>query len=130
MFETSKCFFPNGQDLGNADLNRDIYIVAQVMRIGRMLYSDSSKKVASHNQLFKRPHGCAVLNINDVLLNKEATNEEKEFTFKVYQGEEKDFHQLHELIIKKQTSKYNILTGQPNYGDSVFLLDFYVLHII
>ncbi|PSN57625.1 hypothetical protein C0J52_00521 [Blattella germanica] len=115
------------QDLGNADLNCDMWLVAHVMRMGRMLYSDSTKKSSSSSshivpphQLFKRPHGCAVLNINDVLLNKDSppgtTNDEREFTFKVYQGEEKDFHQLHELIIKKQSSKYNPLSGQPNYG--------------
>lgn len=43
-------------------------------------------------------------------------SEGKELTFKVYQSEEKDFFQLHEFIIKKQTSKFNALSGQPNYG--------------
>ncbi|XP_063227619.1 dedicator of cytokinesis protein 3 [Bacillus rossius redtenbacheri] len=109
-------------DLGNADLNRDLHLVAHVMRMGRMLYSDSSRKSAGHaapppppHQLFKRPHGCAVLPVSEVLLAKEA-GEEREFTFRVYQGEERDFHQLHEMIIKKQTSKYSPLSGQPNYG--------------
>lgn len=116
------------QDLGNADLTCDMWLVAHVMRMGRMLYSDSSKKSSSSSnhsvpahQLFKRPHGCAVLNIGDILLNKDSppgsSNDEREFTFKVYQGEEKDFHQLHELIIKKQSNKYNPLSGQPNYGE-------------
>lgn len=114
------------QDLGNADLSCDMWLVAQVMRIGRMLYSDSSRKLGSSShsvpahQLFKRPHGCAVLNINDIFSNKETPpggpNDERELTFKVYQGEEKDFHQLHELIIKKQSNKYSPFSGQPNYG--------------
>ncbi|XP_066992689.2 dedicator of cytokinesis protein 3 [Anabrus simplex] len=112
-------------DLGNADLSRDMYLVAHVMRIGRMLYSDSVKKMSNHaaspHQLFKRPHGCAVLNINEVLLNKESSSEEREFTFKVYQAEEKDFHQLHELLIKKQSNKYSPLPGQPNYGIGISL---------
>ncbi|KDR16623.1 Dedicator of cytokinesis protein 3, partial [Zootermopsis nevadensis] len=123
-------------DLGNADLTCDMWLVAHVMRMGRMLYSDSSKKSSgssSHSvpahQLFKRPHGCAVLNINDILLNKDllpgGSNDEREFTFKVYQGEEKDFHQLHELIIKKQSNKYNPLSGQPNYG---IVISLKVLH--
>lgn len=42
--------------------------------------------------------------------------EEKESTFKVVQGEEKDFFQLHEFIIKKQSNKFSSLQGQPNYG--------------
>ncbi|XP_033610429.1 dedicator of cytokinesis protein 3 isoform X2 [Cryptotermes secundus] len=118
-------------DLGNADLTCDMWLVAHVMRMGRMLYSDSSKKSSSTShsvplhQLFKRPHGCAVLNINEVLSNKDSpqggSNHEREFTFKVYQGEEKDFHQLHELIIKKQSNKYNPLSGQPNYGIGISL---------
>lgn len=36
-------------------------------------------------------------------------------SFKVYQAEEKDFHQLHEFIIR-QSGKYSSLSCQPNYG--------------
>ncbi|KAJ8941123.1 hypothetical protein NQ318_007705 [Aromia moschata] len=105
-------------DLGNADLNKDIYIVAHVMRIGKMLYSDSSKKTEKavvQQQVFKRPHGVAVQNLGEYLTSKEGDNEEKEFSMKVYQAEEKDFHQLHEFIIR-QTGKFNSLSGHMNYG--------------
>lgn len=69
-------------DLGKVDLNRELYLVAHVMRIGRMVYSESSKKVST--QTFKRPHGCAVLYINEVLHDRDPNIEEKEFTMKVY----------------------------------------------
>ncbi|KAF2896229.1 hypothetical protein ILUMI_09945 [Ignelater luminosus] len=111
-------------DLGNADLTKDIYLVAHVMRIGKMLYSESSKKTDKNapalTQVFKRPHGVAVQNLGDMLNHKEGESEEKEFTLKVHQGEEKDFHQLHELIIR-QTGKYSALSCQPNYGIIVSL---------
>lgn len=108
-----------------------------------MLYSESSKKTDKNaptlTQVFKRPHGVAVQNLGDMLNHKEGESEEKEFTLKVrffyllifylfnfifpfwgtiqvYQGEEKDFHQLHELIIR-QTGKYSALSCQPNYGE-------------
>lgn len=74
------------QDLGNADLNKDIYIVAHILRIGRMLYSDSSKKTDKavvQQQVFKRPHGVAVQNLGDYLTCKEGDTEEKEFNMKV-----------------------------------------------
>lgn len=73
-------------DLGNADLNKDIFIVAHIMRIGRMLYSDSSKKTdkaVAQQQVFKRPHGVAVQNLGDYFTSKEGDTDEKEFTMKV-----------------------------------------------
>lgn len=45
-------------------------------------------------------------------------SEEREFMFKVNTCEDKDFFQLHEFIIRKQTSKFSPLSGQPNYGES------------
>ncbi|KAK7862569.1 hypothetical protein R5R35_004185 [Gryllus longicercus] len=108
-------------DLGNADLSRDIYLVAHVLRVGRMLYSDSVKKSSSSpSSVFKRPHGCAVLPVSEVLLSKDSPDE-KEFSCKVFTTDEKDFHQLHELLIKKQSSKYSPLGGQPNYGIGISL---------
>ena len=32
------------EDLGYIDLNADLYLVAQVVRIGKMFYSESAKK--------------------------------------------------------------------------------------
>uniref|UniRef100_T1IUW7 Dedicator of cytokinesis protein 3 n=1 Tax=Strigamia maritima TaxID=126957 RepID=T1IUW7_STRMM len=102
-------------DLGNADLNRDLFIVAHIMRIGRMIYSESSKK--SSQQMFKRPLGCAVLNLSEVLIDKEySSGEDKEFSTKVFTCNESEFYQLHEYIIKKQTNKCSPLPGQPNFG--------------
>ncbi|CAH0555056.1 unnamed protein product [Brassicogethes aeneus] len=113
-------------DLGNSDMTKDLYIVAQVMRVGKMLYSDNSKKTdktITQYQAFKRPHGVAIQNLGDLFNNKEET-EEKEFSLKVYQCEEKDFFQLHEFIIK-QTGKYNALSGPINYGIMISLKIFH-----
>ncbi|XP_054002180.1 dedicator of cytokinesis protein 3 isoform X1 [Hylaeus anthracinus] len=102
-------------DLGNADLGRDLYMVAHVMRCGRMLYSDSSKN-KSGTATYRRPHGVAVLSLAEATQDH---TEEIENTLKVYQGEEKDFHQLHEQIIRN--NKCSPLPGQPNYGIEVSL---------
>ena len=59
------------QDLGSSDLNKDLFIVAHVMRIGKMLHSESGKKLTAtlsnssqnSNCSFKRPFGVGVLNI-------------------------------------------------------------------
>ncbi|XP_049823045.1 dedicator of cytokinesis protein 3 isoform X2 [Aethina tumida] len=111
-------------DLGNSDLNKDIYLVAHVMRIGKMLYSDTSKKTDKNQiqqQVFKRPHCVAVQHLGEFFTLKEGKDdsEEKEFNLKVYQTEEKDFHQLHEFIIR-QSGKYNALSAH-NYGIMVSL---------
>ncbi|XP_051163357.1 dedicator of cytokinesis protein 3 isoform X2 [Leptopilina boulardi] len=106
-------------DLGNADLGRDLYMVAHVMRCGRMLYSDSGKNKAGATT-YRRPHGVAVLSLADA---SQSHTEESELTFKVYQGDEKEFHQLHEQIIRN--NKCSPLPGQPNYG---IVVSFRVLH--
>ncbi|XP_034947378.1 dedicator of cytokinesis protein 3 [Chelonus insularis] len=102
-------------DLGNSDLSRDLYVVAHVMRCGRMLYSDSNKN-KSGGVNYRRPHGVGVLSLAEAAQDH---SEELEMTFKVYQGEEKEFHQLHEQIIKN--NKCSPLPGQPNYGIVVSL---------
>ncbi|XP_003490179.1 dedicator of cytokinesis protein 3 isoform X1 [Bombus impatiens] len=102
-------------DLGNADLSRDLYMVAHVMRCGRMLYSDSGKNKAG-TATYRRPHGVAVLSLAEATQDH---TEELEMTFKVCQGEEKEFHQLHEQIIRN--NKCSPLPGQPNYGIVVSL---------
>ncbi|KAF4516778.1 hypothetical protein B566_EDAN004617 [Ephemera danica] len=122
-------------DLGNSELSRDVVLVAHVLRVGRMLASESVKqKGGAHH--YRRPHGVAVLNISEVLqrerLSEHNQNQqqhtaapqdlEQEFTFKVFQCEERDFHVLHEFIIRKQSNKYNPLSGgQPNLGIDVSL---------
>lgn len=108
------------QDFGEQDLSRDLYIVAHVMRIGKMVYSESSKKVSLSSSApaplsyFKRPLGVAVLSISEILTSK--CSDEKEFTFRVFQTDEKDFYQLHDTLIRKQNSKYSPLSSHPNYG--------------
>lgn len=114
-------------ELGLQDLSRDLYIVAHVMRIGKMVYSESSKKVSLSSSsssssaqtpasYFKRPLGVAVLNIGEMLTSNSGGGDEREFTFRVFQADEKDFCQLHDTLIRKQNSKYSPLSSHPNYG--------------
>uniref|UniRef100_A0A8C9EUV6 Dedicator of cytokinesis 3 n=1 Tax=Pavo cristatus TaxID=9049 RepID=A0A8C9EUV6_PAVCR len=69
-------------DLSSKDMKRDLYIVAHVIRIGRMLLNDS-KKGPPHLH-YRRPYGCAVLSIMDVLQSISEIKEEKDFVLKVY----------------------------------------------
>lgn len=116
------------QDLGNSDLNRDLFVVAHVMRVGKMLHSESGKKLTatlssssqSSGCTFRRPFGVGVLNIGSelvALMSNGTDAEEKEYSFKVFQCEDKEFFQLHEYIIRKQTSKYSPLAAQQHYGN-------------
>ncbi|KAM7361573.1 dedicator of cytokinesis spg isoform 1-T1 [Cochliomyia hominivorax] len=120
-------------DLGAADLNEDLYLVAVVMRVGKILPSEPVKKSEKSNSnaccngppSYRRPFGVGVLSLAD-FCNFDSTieTEEKEHNIKlVYHNDEKDFHQLPELIIKKSSSKYQpINTGsQSNQGVTVAL---------
>ncbi|CAD7092210.1 unnamed protein product [Hermetia illucens] len=108
-------------DLGAAELSNDLHLVAHVMRVGKIIHSESIKKgdKAIVSQSHRRPYGVGILPLNEIChLDSTVETEEKEFTFKIFQCEEKDFHQLHELIIKKASGKFSPLNtgGQSNYG--------------
>ncbi|ALC45637.1 spg [Drosophila busckii] len=103
-------------DLGAADLNEELYLVAVVMRVGKIIQSDSIKKTEKHNAaaagaIYRRPYGVGVLSLADICQFdsnlEQQVSEEREYNFKLYQSEEKDFHLLPELIIKKSTGKYS-----------------------
>ncbi|XP_055616289.1 dedicator of cytokinesis protein 3 isoform X2 [Toxorhynchites rutilus septentrionalis] len=108
-------------DLGSSDLNQDLYLIANVMRIGKMLHSESVKKgdkfISNHS--YRRPYGVGVLPLSEIgQFDQTVESEEKEFSFKIFQCEEKDYHQLHELIIKKASGKFQPINAstQGHYG--------------
>ncbi|KAL4827247.1 hypothetical protein H8958_019672 [Nasalis larvatus] len=92
------------EDLGSSELRKDIYITVHIIRIGRM--GAGEKKNACSVQ-YRRPFGCAVLSIADLL-----TGETKDdLILKVYMcNTESEWYQIHENIIKKLNARYN-LTG-------------------
>uniref|UniRef100_A0A8C9RII5 Dedicator of cytokinesis 3 n=1 Tax=Scleropages formosus TaxID=113540 RepID=A0A8C9RII5_SCLFO len=100
-------------DLSNKDMKRDLYIVSHVIRTGRMLLNDS-KKGPPHVQ-YRRPYGCAVLAMSDVLQTISELKEEKDFVLKVYTcNNENEWYQIHENIIRKSSTKYT--APSTNYG--------------
>ncbi|XP_039431309.1 dedicator of cytokinesis protein 3 isoform X3 [Culex pipiens pallens] len=108
-------------DLGSSDLNQDLYLIANVMRVGKMLHSESVKKgdkfVSNHS--YRRPYGVGVLPLGELgQFDQTVESEEKEYSFKIFQCEEKDYHQLHELIIKKASGKFQPINAstQGHYG--------------
>ncbi|XP_066102004.1 dedicator of cytokinesis protein 3 isoform X5 [Saccopteryx bilineata] len=93
-------------DLSSKDMKRDLYIVAHVIRIGRMLLNDSKKGPAHLH--YRRPYGCAVLSILDVLQSLTELKEEKDFVLKVYTcNNESEWSQIHENITRKSSTKYS-----------------------
>jgi dedicator of cytokinesis protein 3 len=101
-------------------LKKDLYLVVQVIRLGRLLYTESSKKPLS--QTYRRPHAVAVLPLAELLadaggLGTLEEEEEREFPLKLYQSDEKDYGLWqHELVAKKSTSKFSLLSGQISQG--------------
>ncbi|ELK25060.1 Dedicator of cytokinesis protein 3 [Myotis davidii] len=101
-------------DLSSKDMKRDLYIVAHVIRIGRMLLNDSKKGPAHLH--YRRPYGCAVLSILDVLQSLTELKEEKDFVLKVYTcNNEGEWSQIHENIIRKSSAKYS--APSASHGD-------------
>ncbi|XP_077357791.1 dedicator of cytokinesis protein 3-like isoform X8 [Festucalex cinctus] len=100
-------------DLSNKDMKRDLYIVSQVIRTGRMLLNDH-KKGPAHVR-YRRPYGCAVLAMSDVLQIISELKVDKDFALKVYMcNNESEWYQIHENIIRKSSTKYS--AAGNNYG--------------
>ncbi|XP_030071824.1 LOW QUALITY PROTEIN: dedicator of cytokinesis protein 4 [Microcaecilia unicolor] len=103
-------------DLGSGDLRKDMFITVHIIRIGRM--GAGEKKNASNVQ-YRRPFGCAVLSIADLL-----TGESKDdLILKVYMcNTESEWYQIHENIIKKLNVRYNLTGSNTGLAVSLQLL--------
>lgn len=70
-------------DLGAAEIGSDLYLVANVMRVGKIQYSESMKK-GERMESYRRPYGVGVVPLSDMsVFDSTAEPEEKEFSFKV-----------------------------------------------
>uniref|UniRef100_A0A8C2B3Q3 Dedicator of cytokinesis 4b n=1 Tax=Cyprinus carpio TaxID=7962 RepID=A0A8C2B3Q3_CYPCA len=89
-------------DLGSGDLRKDVYIVVHIIRIGRM---GAGEKKNTCNVQYRRPFGCAVVSIADLL----TADSKDDHLLKVYAcNTESDWSQIHDNIIKKVNSRYNL----------------------
>jgi dedicator of cytokinesis protein 3 len=119
-------FYFNIFATGEAELNSELYIVANVIRVGKIQYSDTSVRKSMDKgylqQFYRRPFGVGVVKVSDAQFDCAVEPlEERELTFKLYTCDEKDFHQLHELIIKN-TGKYSPINASgSSYGISISL---------
>lgn len=112
-------------DLGTGEITSDLYLVAHIMRVGKLLASDSVRKDKDRTSgdaarpSYRRPYGVGVLSLADLALaeNVADSTEEREYSFKCFQCDEKDFHTLHvDLITKKSSGKFTPI--QPSGGSS------------
>uniref|UniRef100_A0A3Q3DTZ1 Dedicator of cytokinesis 4b n=1 Tax=Hippocampus comes TaxID=109280 RepID=A0A3Q3DTZ1_HIPCM len=100
-------------DLGSSDLRKDVYIVVHIIRI-RM---GAGEKKNQCSVQYRRPFGCAVVSIADLL----TADSKDDHLLKVYCNTESEWHQIHENIIKKVNSRYN-LSGSNTLAVALQLL--------
>ncbi|XP_056132653.1 dedicator of cytokinesis protein 4b [Lampris incognitus] len=103
-------------DLGSSDLRKDVYIVVHIIRIGRM---GAGEKKNICNVQYRRPFGCAVVSIADLL----TADSKDDHLLKVYAcNTESEWHQIHENIIKKANSRYNLSGSNTGLAVALQLL--------
>uniref|UniRef100_A0A4W5P4H1 Dedicator of cytokinesis protein 4 n=1 Tax=Hucho hucho TaxID=62062 RepID=A0A4W5P4H1_9TELE len=103
-------------DLGSSDLRKDVYIVVHIMRIGRM--GAGEKKNLCSIQ-YRRPFGCAVVSIADLL----TADSKDDHLLKVYAcTTESEWYQIHENIMRKVNSRYNLSGSNTGLAVSLQLL--------
>ncbi|XP_010894805.2 dedicator of cytokinesis protein 4b isoform X3 [Esox lucius] len=103
-------------DLGSSDLRKDVYIVVHIIRIGRM---GAGEKKNLCSVQYRRPFGCAVVSIADLL----TADSKDDHLLKVYAcNTESEWHQIHESIIRKISSRYNLAGSNTGLAVSLQLL--------
>ncbi|CAL8242244.1 unnamed protein product [Merluccius merluccius] len=103
-------------DLGSSDLRKDVYIVVHIIRIGRM---GAGEKKNMCSVQYRRPFGCAVVSIADLL----TADSKDDHLLKVYTcNTESEWHQIHENIIKKANSRYNLSGSNTGLAVALQLL--------
>uniref|UniRef100_A0A674EHN6 Dedicator of cytokinesis protein 4 n=1 Tax=Salmo trutta TaxID=8032 RepID=A0A674EHN6_SALTR len=103
-------------DLGSSDLRKDVYIVVHIMRIGRM---GAGEKKNLCSVQYRRPFGCAVVSIADLL----TADSKDDHLLKVYAcTTESEWYQIHENIIRKVNSRYNLSGSNTGLAVSLQLL--------
>nr|XP_046234418.1 dedicator of cytokinesis protein 4b isoform X3 [Scatophagus argus] len=103
-------------DLGSSDLRKDVYIVVHIIRIGRM---GAGEKKNLCSVQYRRPFGCAVVSIADLL----TADSKDDHLLKVYAcNTENEWYQIHENIIKKANSRYNLSGSNTGLAVALQLL--------
>ncbi|XP_068162606.1 dedicator of cytokinesis protein 4b isoform X3 [Antennarius striatus] len=103
-------------DLGSSDLRKDVYIVVHIIRIGRM---GAGEKKNLCSVQYRRPFGCAVVSIADLL----TADSKDDHLLKVYAcNTESEWSQIHENIIKKANSRYNLSGSNTGLAVALQLL--------
>ncbi|XP_051548856.1 dedicator of cytokinesis protein 4-like isoform X2 [Myxocyprinus asiaticus] len=103
-------------DLGSSDLRKDVYVVAHIFRIGRMVAGE--KKNVSNTQ-YKRPYGCAVISVADLL----TADFKDDHLLKIYScNTESEWYQIHDSIIRKVSSRYSHIGSNTGLNVSLQLL--------
>ncbi|KAJ8373733.1 hypothetical protein SKAU_G00043130 [Synaphobranchus kaupii] len=103
-------------DLGSSDLRKDVYIVVHIIRIGRM---GAGEKKNTCSVQYRRPFGCAVVSIADLL----TADSKDDHLLKVYTcNTESEWYQVHENIIRKVNSRYNLSGSNTGLAVSLQLL--------
>ena len=118
-------------DVGGADSGSDLHLVVSVYRLGRIVPNQGeagghrrsqsglrSLTLTDHlasSSLYKRPVAVGVSSLAPLLSGQRPSPEhEVTDTVKLFTCEEKDFHQLHSLIIKANGKISALTTGLAN----------------
>lgn len=72
--------------IGASEISPDLYLIANVVRVGKIQHSESMKKgdKGAGTQCYRRPYGVGILPLSDISVDNSSDPEEKEFSFKVY----------------------------------------------
>ncbi|XP_043944609.1 dedicator of cytokinesis protein 4 isoform X2 [Protopterus annectens] len=103
-------------DLSSSDIRKDIYITVHIIRIGRM---GAGEKKNISNVQYRRPFGCAVVSIADLLHGEPR----EDLVLKVYMcNTESEWYQIQDSIIKKLNARYNLTSANTGLSVSLQLL--------
>lgn len=98
-------------DLGSQDLQRDkLYIVCQIIRLGRMDIKDHDRKKLTQN--LRRPFGISVLYISDIVQGKVTDDEDKEYFLQLQLMSNEDV----DSVIRRSIQRYQAPSQRTGQG--------------
>lgn len=110
------------QTSGTTELSSKIYLVATVVRLGKINIESVKKSEKPINgPIYRRPFGVGVLPLSQLIGQSQnpenlLESDDKEHNMQLFQCDEKDFHQLHEMLIRKTTGKYSPINASSTHG--------------
>ena len=110
-------------DVGTLDQIRDVHLICHVIKRNTKTPNNEAFNTLTSSKkslCFRRPYACAAMSISKIITK--GVGNVVEFDAKLQMADDKDFHHVHEQIVKKVSGKFSPVPGNGCLKVNVRLL--------